>query len=475
MMLELEKQSVLVLGLGVSGRSAARFCADRGARVLAVDEREAGTIDGLDDLGPGVDLAIGRPFPDPADFDIVVPSPGVPRQRYAERAKRVWGDVELAYRALCGSGFALQGPVGTGVARPSQEAPGGRTIVAVTGTNGKSTTAVLIEAMLRAAGFRACAAGNLGPPALSLVGKALDVAVLEVSSFQLESTETFRPRVAVVLNTTPDHLDRHGSFETYVAAKTRITENQEPGDTLVLNFDDPVVKRMAESTRARVLPFRTSGPLDVGAWIDLGSWVLRTRSAEGTEEVVRIPFDGAALAGAHNLENIAASLTAIHALGADPERAAAALATFTGLRHRTEVVAVVGGVTFVDDSKATNPGAALRSLTSFEQPVVWIAGGRDKGLDFSVLAEAASQRVRAAVVIGEAAGALKDTLSGRLAVRAAESIEDAVRSAAGCAHVGDVVLLSPACASQDQFRDYIERGEHFRAAVEQLAAEERAR
>ena len=438
-------KSVLVLGLGVSGRSAARFCADRGARVTAVDERDAGQTDELEELKAlaGVEVAVGGPFPDPAGFDLVVPSPGVPRERFASSSGPVWGDIELAFRAL---------------AVP---------IVAVTGTNGKSTTTLLLEAMLREAGFRARAAGNLGPPALDLVGEALDVAVLEVSSFQLETTDAFRPHVAVVLNATPDHLDRHGSFEAYVASKARITARQQATDTLVLNFDDPNVKRMAETTRATVLPFSTAGALQSGAFIDTGSWVLIQRGAE----MARVSLDGSKLEGAHNLENVAASLAAVAALGGDPSRAAKALFDFRGLPHRAETVAVVNGVTFVNDSKATNPGAAQRSLTSYEQPVVWIAGGRDKGLEFEELARTASAHVRTAVVVGEAADKLKGTLSGLVEVVAASSIDEAVRIASRKARTGEVVLLAPACASQDQFRDYAERGDVFRAAVERLRAE----
>ena len=192
-MLELAGQSVLVLGLGLSGRSAARFCAARGARVVAADERPAGELEGLSALGADVDVRVGAPFPDAAGFDLVVPSPGVPPERYRAGARRVWGDVELASRAL---------PV---------------PIVAVTGTNGKSTTTHLVAEALRAAGLRAAAAGNVGEPALDLVGEALDQVVLEVSSFQLETTESFRPRVAVILNLSPDHLDRHGSFEAFAS------------------------------------------------------------------------------------------------------------------------------------------------------------------------------------------------------------------------------------------------------------------
>ena len=439
-MLDLDGKSVLVLGLGVSGRSAASFCAARGARVVAADEREAGAIEALEALGPAIERSLGCAFPDPADFDLVVPSPGVPAERYRERARRAWGDLELVYRAL--------------------SVP----IVAVTGTNGKSTTTLLVEAMLRSAGFRARAAGNLGAPALDLVGEALDVAVLEVSSFQLEATESFRPRVAVILNLSPDHLDRHGSFESYRAAKAAILRQQEAEDVAVLNFDDPEVQSLAETATARVLPFRTEGPLEHGAWLDAGCVLLR----EAGGDVTRVALDGMPLSGAHNRENTVAALAAAWAAGADPKRAVSALASFRGLPHRMQSVGRVKGVLYVDDSKATNPGAALRSLASFATPVIWIAGGRDKGLDFAPLAELAGERVRAAVLVGEAAGKLKDALADRVAVHAAASLDEAVQAAARLAHSGDVVLLAPACASQDQFRDFAERGDRFQQAVARL-------
>jgi UDP-N-acetylmuramoylalanine--D-glutamate ligase len=432
---------VLILGLGISGRSAATHCAREGARVTAADERAPERLEGLDALVPGIDLRLGQPFPDPGDFDLVVPSPGVPAERYRARAPRVWGDLELLWRAL---------PV---------------PLVAITGTNGKSTTTRLLEAMLRAAGLRARAAGNIGEPALELVGQPLDVAVLEVSSFQLEAIADFRPRVAVILNLTPDHLDRHGDFDAYVAAKARILENQGSDDVAVLNFDDAATRGLADAARGRVLPFRSGGPLEHGAWVDAGAVVLR----EAGQPPQRIALDSLALPGRHNRENAVAALAACAALGVDGVAAAGAWPSFRGLRHRSEPVGVVDGVHFVNDSKATNPGAALRALEEADGALVWIAGGRDKGLDFGELAEVAARRVRAAVLIGEAAGTLKDALGGRVEVHAAASLGEAVASAARLARPGDTVLLSPACASQDQFRDFEERGDAFRSAVARLA------
>ncbi|HVP31457.1 MAG TPA: UDP-N-acetylmuramoyl-L-alanine--D-glutamate ligase [Myxococcota bacterium] len=432
---------VLVLGLGISGRSAARFCAARGARVVAADERAADEIAEVRELGPGVELVLGGGFPDPAGFDLVVPSPGVPPGRYAARARRVWGDLELAFRHL--------------------SVP----IVAITGTNGKSTTTRLVEAMLRTTGLRAEAAGNIGAAALELVGKPLDVAVLEVSSFQLETIERFRARVAVILNVTPDHIDRHGDFAGYLAAKARILENQGPGDVAVLSADDPAVEGLASRCRAEVRFFSQRRPVSAGAMLDAGAAVLLGRRGATP---LRVPLDDLRLTGTHNLENVLASLAAVAALGVDARKAAAALVDFDGLPHRTELVRRRAGVSFVNDSKGTNVGAALRSLESFREPIVWIGGGKDKDLDFAPLADAAVGRLRAAILIGQAAEKLARAFGGRVPVHRAASLEAAVALAAELALPGDVVLLSPACASFDQFKSYEDRGQRFRDAVQAL-------
>lgn len=439
---ELSGQKVLILGLGITGRSAARFCAERGAAVLAADEREPAQLDSLEDLAGSVELRLGSPFPDPASFDLVVPSPGVPPARYIERARRVAGDVELASRHL--------------------SVP----IIAVTGTNGKSTTTKMIEAMLQSAGLRTRAAGNVGEPALGLVGEPLDAAVLEVSSFQLESVSSFHPRVAVLLNLSEDHLDRHGSLEAYANAKARVFENQSADDLAILGADDPSLRGFADRTRAHVRWFSADTPMDDGAWWDGEALVVR--DARGSRHYA---VEGHSLAGRHNRENAAAALLASVGVGADPERAARVLLDFRGLAHRAELVGHVGGVTFVNDSKATNPGAALRALEGFAAPIVWIAGGRDKGLDLAPLAQA-SDRLRAAVLLGEAAPSLRRLLQCRTLVREVADLEEAVRVATQLAQPGDVVLLAPACASLDQFRSFEERGERFRSAVLSLAARE---
>jgi UDP-N-acetylmuramoylalanine--D-glutamate ligase len=435
-MRDLAGQRVLVLGLGRSGRSAARFLAARGARVVAADERAADAIGDLDALRGDAEIRVGSPFPDPAAFDLVVPSPGVPAARWAT-ARRALGDVEVAFQSL--------------------SVP----VVAITGTNGKTTTTELCARMLVAAGLRAEAAGNIGLPALELVGRPLDVAVLEVSSFQLEAVDEFRPRAAVILNVTPDHLDRHGDFAGYVAAKAHIVARQAGDDVAIGCADDAAARAIAESSRGRAWLFSARGAVGRGAFWDSGAAVLRDGA-----ETQRIALD--ALAGAESappLDDVLAALLACKAVGADVAKAATALFGFTPPPHRRELVARFGGVAFVNDSKATNPDAARLALDALAGPAVWIAGGRNKGVDLRPLADLAIQRARAAVLIGEAAGALEAAIAGRLPVRRARDIEDAVAIAGEVARPGDVVLLSPACASFDQFRNYEDRGARFRAAV----------
>jgi UDP-N-acetylmuramoylalanine--D-glutamate ligase len=409
--------------------------------VVAVDERADAQTAGL----PGeVEVRVGGPWPDPADFDLVVPSPGIAPARYAARARRVMGDVELAWRAL---------------AVP---------VVAVTGTNGKSSTVRMAEAMLRAAGLRAAAAGNLGRPALELVGEPLDVAVLEVSSFQLEAVEAFRPRVGVLLNVSDDHLDRHGSMEAYLGVKRRLFARQGEGDTAVLAADDPRVAALAGHLgAARTLLFSTRRPCAEGAFLDGAEVVLRLGGRS-----TRLAPPGGSLPPSPMRDNALAALLAAVAVGADPARALGGLSDFRALPHRMETVRTWRGVRFVDDSKATNPGAAEAALRGQEGPVIWLAGGRDKGTAFEGLTETAKARVRTALVYGEAAPKLEETLAGRVPVERLATLDEAVARAAALARPGDTVLLAPACASFDQFRDYEHRGERFRAVVEALEEED---
>lgn len=440
--MEFEGQSVLVLGLGLSGRSAVRFLAERGARVVAADERPADAIEGLDALPGHVELRVGEAFPGMADFDLVVPSPGVPAARYAE-APRAWGDIELCARAL--------------------RVP----IVAVTGTNGKSTVVTLIEAMARAAGLRATAAGNVGLPALELVGQPLDLAILEVSSFQLESVDSFAPRAGVLLNISPDHLDRHGDLEGYRAAKARLFARQGSGHAAILNGDDPLCADLALPAGVERLLFRRQGPVAEGAWLDGPQAVVRRRG-----ETRRVALDDVPALAAE-ADNVLAALLALASLDVDLDAAARGLADFEGLPHRCRLVAERNGVRWIDDSKATNVGAAVRSLTAVPGPLVWIAGGRHKGGSLSPLVAAAAGRVERALLIGEAAEALAGTLREHIDCEVVGDLERAVTRAAAIAEPGRAVLLAPACASFDQFESFSDRGRAFARAVARLSEEDR--
>lgn len=433
-MLELTGKRVLVIGLGISGQSAATFCAKRGARVVACDERIEVAPSGLPD---DVEIVLGSAPPDPADFDLVVPSPGVPRDRYADGARTVWGDVELAYRAL---------PI---------------PIVAVTGTNGKSTTVRLIEAMLRAGGLRARAAGNIGDAALGLVGEPLDVAILEVSSFQLEAVDAFRPHVAILLGCTADHLDRHGSFERYLGEKLRVFARQAASDIAIVNADDAAVLGGSEGIAAERLLYSTTRPVERGAFLDAAGVRLRTATGEFS-----LPLDLDEMFAGPLLGNVLASLLAATALGVDPTKALASVAQFRGLPHRMERIAERDAVVWIDDSKATNPGAAAAAIGALRESIIWIAGGRSKGTGFAELREAPLRRVRTLLAIGEAAGELAAELADLTPVESCKTLERAVERARELARPGDTVLLAPACASFDQFESFAARGDAFRALVE---------
>jgi UDP-N-acetylmuramoylalanine--D-glutamate ligase len=441
--MKLAGRSVLVLGLGMSGRSAARFCHERGARVVAADERPVEAIEELHPLPSRIETRLGEPFPDPAGFDLVVPSPGIPAARWQARAQRAWGDIELCYRAL---------------AVP---------IVAVTGTNGKSTVVRLIESMAQATGLRARAAGNLGVPCLDLVGAPIDLAILEVSSFQLESVEAFRPRTAVLLNVSPDHLDRHGDLEGYLAAKSRLFARQAAGDHAVLNDDDALVRALALPEGVERLGFSRHHALASGAWLDGRKAIVRRGQDQQT-----LSLDDFPLHGSHNEDNLLAALAVLASLGLDLETASRGWLDFRGLPHRCELVAEIAGVRYVDDSKATNVGAAARAIEGLAESIVWIAGGRHKGGDLAPLAQAAEGRVRHALLIGEAAADFERALGDRIACERADSLDTAVERAATIAGAGEVVLLAPACASFDQFQSFEERGRRFQTRVRALEARE---
>ena len=443
-------KKVLVVGLGRSGVAAARLCAARGAQVTVTDSQPAEALGAaLAQLPAAAKREVGGHRAETfLNADLVVLSPGVPRLPEVEAARKrgitVTGELELA------SWFV--------------DAP----IVAVTGTNGKSTTTTLCGAILAANGRPTFVGGNLGVPLAEAVGTpAADqggACVLEVSSFQLETVESFRPQVAVLLNISPDHLDRHGTLEAYAATKARIFAAQTPADFAVINMDDPLVEVAAKRISSHCVLISTRHALTIGGWIEGDA--LRVRLTGGPIEYYPAHLLG--LVGRHNLENALAALVAGRLAGALPAEARHALLAFRSLPHRMELVGELDGVLFYDDSKGTNVGAVVAALDRFPHPVVLIAGGRDKGGSYEPLAQVMKQVGRGAVLIGESAPKLRDALAPTVPVEIAGSMEEAVAQAATMARSGDAVLLSPACSSFDMFRNYEHRAEAFRAAVDSL-------
>ncbi|MFQ5848571.1 MAG: UDP-N-acetylmuramoyl-L-alanine--D-glutamate ligase [Candidatus Methylomirabilales bacterium] len=449
--LDVRGKKVTVVGLARSGAAACRLLVRSGALVTGSDHRPADQIDtDLEDLkrsGVCLELGIHRP----ATFlsaELIVVSPGVdlnfPLLHKARiRGVRVWSEVELAFRAT--------------------EAP----FVAVTGTNGKSTTTTLVGLMVKQAGKKVVVAGNIGT-ALSDVVLGLSPAhwvVAEVSSFQLEAIDAFRPQVALLLNVTPDHLDRYADLSAYLDAKARIFENQGPDDVAVVNADDPFTLEAVGRGTARRILFSRRQPVQEGAYLRDGTFWLRL----GDKEEAICHRETLKIQGAHNTENALAALAAAGPLGVPFHAMREVLDQFAGLEHRLEMAAEIAGVRYFNDSKGTNVGATVKSLESFPPgTVILIAGGLDKGADFRPLIPLVKERVKAAVLLGRAREKLQATLQGSCPIRGAASLEEAVHAAAALAVVGDVVLLSPACASFDMFRDFEERGRVFKAAVRRL-------
>ena len=427
----------LVVGLGRTGLSVARYLHGRGTEVRACDTRADVAVP--EDLAPAIDV---RRATDGVDLlpgvDLVVPSPGVAADAPVllaaiRRGIPVWSEVELAARAL--------------------SVP----LVAVTGTNGKSTTTSLIGAMLEKAGRTVFTGGNLGTPLIDAAGGSYDVVVAEISSFQLEWVESFRPRVGLLLNLTDDHLDRYRDREHYAATKARLFARQEPGDVAILNRDDPRVIALATDLRAELRTFGRLGAPPGGAGLD-GEAV---RLAEPSGALL-FSLGRTRLRGEHNLENVMAALLAARACAAPAAALQDTIDAFPGLRHRLEWVAEVRGVSYVDDSKGTNVGALLKSLAGYgEGQVVLIAGGIAKGGDYGVARELLAQKVRHAVLYGRDRALLEEAWRGATELTLAADFGDAFTAAHERARPGDVVLLSPACASMDQFRDYAARGDAF--------------
>jgi UDP-N-acetylmuramoylalanine--D-glutamate ligase len=351
----------------------------------------------------------------------------------------VWGELELGYRLFRGS------------------------IAAVSGTNGKSTVTTLLGDMASRAFSRVFVGGNLGTPIAAAAGEKFDWGVVEVSSFQLESIDAFRPKVSVLLNITEDHSDRYADFAAYADAKMALFRNQGATDAAVINADDPEIISRAGRIRAEKIRFSLFQPLSEGVCLDGQDMVYRSgvREERYSRSLLRIR-------GMQNVENAMAAIAAARRIGVPQESVREALAAFPGLPHRVEFVREVGGVSWFNDSKGTNVGAVLKCLEGFQEPVVLIAGGKDKGIDFRPLREPLRRKGRAAILYGEARGRMESELSGSVPIAAVETLDEAVRRAAGLARRGDVVILSPACSSFDQFGNFEERGEAFRRAVKEL-------
>ncbi len=449
--MDVKDKRVLVVGLGKSGVASALFLKERGARVTVSDTKSPDQlreeIPMLLDHGIAVETG-GHGERTFRGQDLIVVSPGVPVDaaplvQARAAGEPVIGEIELAAQNLSGD------------------------IVAITGSNGKTTTTTLVGEILAAGGLPVLVGGNIGTPAISLVDRAArqTVLVLEVSSFQLETIQTFRPKIAVVLNITPDHLDRHRTFQTYVDAKARIFENQQASDFAVLNEDDPTCRTLPDRTRAQVFWFSRQKEVRQGAFVRDGKvFFLDGKSSREVMLVSEIP-----LKGAHNVENVLAGICAGALVGCEPARIRDAIRNFKAVEHRLEYVATIKGVEYFNDSKATNVDATIKALESFPKNIHLILGGKDKGSDYTVLNDLLRERVKRVYTIGAAAEKIESHIKGAAEIVHAETLENAIRRASAVAEPGDIVLLAPACASFDQFQSYNHRGRIFKEVVEALA------
>jgi UDP-N-acetylmuramoylalanine--D-glutamate ligase len=451
--MDLKGKRVLVVGLGKSGVASALFLEKRGARVTVSDAKSPDQLRHEIPLllDHGITVETGqhgeRTF---RDQDLIVISPGVPFDVPQLVQARVLGipvigEVELAARFLKGK------------------------IVAITGSNGKTTTTTLAGEIIAASGGNVLVGGNIGTPAITFVETSTDDTwvVLEISSFQLETVESFHPRIAVVLNVTPDHLDRHHSFEKYASAKSRIFENQNASDFAVLNADNPPCVAMASATKAAVHWFSRVREVERGTFVR-GERIV-WRDISGDREIM--PSKDISLKGAHNLENVLAAVCVGMLAGIEPAQIRRAVSEFKAVEHRLEYVATVRGVEYYNDSKATNVDATIKALESFPGRIHLILGGKDKGSDYSVLNALLKERVKRVYTIGAAAAKIESQVRGT-EIASIGTLEAAIKRASESASAGDVVLLAPACASFDQFDSYEHRGRTFKELVGQLAARE---
>jgi len=448
-MMELKNKKVLVVGLGKSGLAAALFLRHRGAQVTVSDARSAEAlakdIPALLEEGIMVETG-GHGLLTFRRQDLIVVSPGVPLNTPELAQVRsfglpVIGELELAARFLKGK------------------------ILAITGSNGKTTTTALVGEILEKAGIPTLVGGNIGVPVVSLIEATTDEtwSVLEISSFQLESTVEFHPSIAVILNITPDHLDRHGTFENYALAKERIFAAQDANDSVVLNADNARSAQAAVRSHARVYSFSVEHPVERGAWLEQGYLIYRHSEDEPAEAVM--PLSGIPLKGTHNVENVLAAVCAARLAGAPVDAIRKAIEDFRAVEHRLEYVATINGVEYYNDSKATNVDATAKAIAAFNSGIHLILGGKDKGSDYTQLAQLLRQRVRAIYTIGTAAAKIESQLRGVVSIRTCETLDVAVNAAANAARPGDVVVLAPACSSFDQFENYEQRGKVFKQLV----------
>jgi UDP-N-acetylmuramoylalanine--D-glutamate ligase len=451
-MMDLKGKKILVVGLGKSGLAAALFLRRRGALVTVSDVRSAEQlakeIPALIEAGIMVEAG-GHGLLTFRRQDLIVVSPGVPLDtpelaQVKHFGLPVIGELELAARFL--KGHAL----------------------AVTGSNGKTTTTTLLGEILKAGGLPTLVGGNIGLPVIALIDDSAEDtwSVLEVSSFQLETTEQFHPEIAVILNITPDHLDRHGSFENYCAAKERIFAAQTAEDFLVLNADNTPCAAAAARSVAKVYWFSVEHPVPQGAWLEQGSVVYRTAEDAPTEHVM--PLRGIPLKGSHNIENVLAAVVAARLAGVPAEIIRHAVESFQAVEHRLEYVVTHNGVAYYNDSKATNVDATAKAIAAFSGGIHLILGGKDKNSDYTLLADLLRERVSAVYTIGSAAAKIESHLRGVVSIYSCETLEKAVASAAAAARPGEVVLLAPACSSFDQFENYEQRGKVFKQLVKDL-------
>jgi UDP-N-acetylmuramoylalanine--D-glutamate ligase len=449
--MDIENRRFLVVGLARSGLAAANFLARRGGKVVVTDRKPPQQFDQeLKAIDPRVQLVLGEHRADDfARCDFVILSPGVPTDlpelaRARSKNIPVLGEVELAARFLTGR------------------------IVGITGSNGKTTTTTLIGELARRCRLAPVVAGNIGSALIRFVdsqeAQPERLFVVELSSFQLETTEQLRCHVAVFLNLTPDHLDRYAGLQEYGEAKKRIFMNQGPDDYAVLNADDPYCLTLADDLQSQVVFFSRLRPLERGVFAQEGRIWIRLQE----EKHCLMPVGDVRLKGAHNLENVLAALAAGSVLGLDRALMADAVRNFSGVEHRLEFTRTLEGVAYFNDSKATNVDSAVKAIEAFSQPLILIMGGRDKGGDFEVLRPLVREKVKTLILIGEATQKISDTLGGETATVTAATLQEGVLMARSQAVPGDVVLLAPACASFDMFTDFEHRGRVFKETVNQL-------